>query len=105
MKLEETEAEEQKKMVLFIRNNKPLIQLVLAWELLPKTYLGSTPEAATWEEVDFSVTDWCWMAGLPDSFLNKKRCQSLLRMCIVFPSGKIHYWVDHYLQAVSLGLD
>ena len=91
-----TEQEEEKKQILLIRNDPVLVQLLLVWSAVSRDYSPSRKDG--WHGCHFSMSEWCYLASVPDSDLNIIKCRTLMKMNLVIPDGRIHHWVNRYLQ-------
>ncbi len=97
MKYEETERELERPTVLLFEGLTPM-KLAVAWKLVERK-----GDCAEWESCEFSFNSWCALAGLPPSQYNIMQCERMMNMDIVFPDGRVHYWMQRNIQAYMQG--
>jgi len=100
----ETRPVTQQKKVLVVEKDVAFQKLLLVWEIVPRDHTpykkkkkNEMPEG-WWSACVVSLSEWCSLAGIPDSVINIKKCETLMRLGIVVPDGRVHYWVEKYLQ-------
>lgn len=94
---QETSEDEEKRKVLLLRGDPNMHKLIAAWPLV-SIERQEWDESDVWKGCVFSFSDWCDLAGLPDMVYNVRKCELIIRMGLVLPDGRIHFWVADYLD-------
>lgn len=95
---EETRKDGDKLKALSVLLNPEMVRLTAVWPSVSRDY----KKGELWRGCDFSFTEWCGLAGLPDSDLNVTLCQSLIKQNIVLPDGRVNARVEMALNGECL---
>jgi hypothetical protein len=85
-----TKAPSEQMKCLVIKDDIAMRKLVSVWAAMPHGKNRDSLNA-------ISLSQWCALAGLPDSEMNLNKCENLLNLNIVLPDGRVHYWVQNFL--------
>lgn len=86
----------EKNKVLLIEKDPILQALLVVWPLVEKEVVASGDDL--WGGLVFSFDEWCRLAGVPPSGYNLWKCERLISLGLVFPNGRLHYWIKLYLD-------
>ena len=89
--------------VLLIQDDDVSHRLLVAWPVVQREIVL---RGDLWGGLAFSYDEWCSLAGVPPSSLNFIKCDRLIKLELVFPDGRVHYWVQLFLdQKVKVRAD
>ena len=92
---EATKSIAEKRKVLLIKDDEVMQKLIAVWPSVDKEI---AIEEKMWSGLAFSYDQWCDFAGVPPSNLNISHCERLIKLDLIFPDGRIHYWITLFLD-------
>jgi hypothetical protein len=95
---EDTKDLEERRKVALVYNNDVDMKLLTCWSLVARETVMDDPSLDLWQQFVFSYDEWCSLAGVPPSDKNMSRCERFIKLGLVLPDGRLHYWVELYID-------
>jgi len=97
--------------LLWFKSSRDVMAMILAWSKVPaklKVCGTKVPKdlverwAWLWKNYEFSVIEWCDLAGVVDYRYGTRLASRIIRLRLIFPDNTYAKWLEQYITLSAL---